>query len=127
MANGNYNDYEERLLGEGTDTKYEEDPRTEKDPEDTEAEEYYELPLAIKSRSLIWSVVSFAAGVLSILLCPIYALSLILALVSVGSSLVSRHNLGFFERYSVIGLVLGIMGFVCSIFSLVADLMGIFG
>ena len=124
MANGNYNDYEERLLGEGTDTKYEEDPRTEKEPV---VEEYYELPLAIRSRSLIWSVISFAAGVLSILLCPIYVLSLILALVSVGSSLVSRHNLGFFERYSVIGLVLGIMGFVCSIFSLIANVLGIFG
>ena len=126
MANGNYNDYEERLLGEGTDTKYEEDPRTEKDPEDTEADEYYELPLAIKSRSLIWAVASFAAGVLSILLCPIYALGFILALVSVGSSLVSRHNLGFFERYSIMGLVFGIMGFVFSLFALLVNMLGLF-
>lgn len=128
MTSGFYGDYEERLLGEGTDTKYEEDPRTEKDPDtDPETDEYYELPLAIKSRSLIWSVISFVLGILSLVLCPIYYLSLVLALASVGASLVSRHNLGFFEKYSIMGLILGIMGFVCGVFSLIVDMLGIFG
>lgn len=124
MANGIYNDYEERLLTEGTDTKYEEDPRTEKDPETDN--EYYELPLAIRSRSLIWSVISFAAGILSLLLCPFYYVSIVFALVSIGSSLISRHNLGFFEKFSIMGLILGIMGVVCSAFSFIAKMIGLF-
>lgn len=124
MANGFYNDYDERLLGEGTDTKYEEDPRTEKEPE---SDEYYELPLAIRSRSLIWAVISLAAGILSLLLCSLYYVSIVLALVSVCSSLISRRNLGFFEKFSIMGLIFGIMGVVCSIFSLIADVIGLVG
>ena len=124
MANGFYNDYDERLLGEGTDTKYEEDPRTEKEPE---SEEYYELPLAIRARSLIWAVISFSAGILSLLLCKFYYVSIVLALVSVGSSLISRRNLGFFEKFSIMGLIFGIMGAVCSVFSLIANLIGLVG
>ena len=123
MANGFYNDYEERLLGEGTDTKYEEDPRTEKEPE---SEEYYELPPAIRSRSLIWAVISFSLGILSLLLCKFYYVSIAFALVSIGSSLVSRRNLGFFEKFSIMGLILGIMGVVCSIFSCIASAIGWF-
>ena len=124
MSNGFYNDYDERLLGEGTDTKYEEDPRTDNVPE---SDEYYELPLAIKSRSLIWAVISFAASILSLLLCPIYVVGFIFAAVAVASSLISRRNLGFFEKFSIMGLILGIMGFVCSIFSIIANSIGLFG
>ena len=123
MANGFYNDYDERLLGEGTDTKYEEDPRTEKEPE---SEEYYELPPAIRSRSLIWAVISFSLGILSLLISKVYYVSIAFALVSIGSSLISRRNLGFFEKYSIMGLIFGIMGAVCSIFSFIASAIGLF-
>lgn len=122
MGNGFYNDYDERLLGEGTDTKYEEDPRTEKEPE---SEDYYELPLALKSRSMIWSVISLVAGILSILLCPFYYVGICFAVGAVGTSLLSRHNLGFFDKLSVFGLILGIMGFVCDVFSLIANMIGL--
>ena len=123
MAKGFYDDNEERLLTDGTDTKYEEDPRTEKDPE---SEEYYELPLAIKSRNRIWSIISLALGVLSIILCPFYYASLGLAVVSLLASLISRRNLGFFDKCSVMGLILGIVGFVCGVFMLIASVIGVF-
>lgn len=123
MAKGFYDDNEERLLTDGTDTKYEEDPRTEKDPE---SEEYYELPLAIKSRNRIWSIISLALGVLSIILCPFYYVSLGLAVVSLLASLISRRNLGFFDKCSVMGLILGIVGFVCGVFMLIASVIGLF-
>ena len=123
MAKGFYDDNEERLLTDGTDTKYEEDPRTEKDPE---SEEYYELPLAIKSRNRIWSIISLSLGVLSIILCPFYYASLGLAVVSLLASLISRRNLGFFDKCSVMGLILGIVGFVCGVFMLIASVIGLF-
>ena len=124
MNNGFYNDYEERLLTDGSEELNDESAVEE--IEDEESEQYYELPLAIKSRSLIWSVISFASGVLSLALCVFYYVSLIFALGSVMTSLISRKNLGFFERYAIIGLILGIMGFVFGISSFIANMLGIF-
>ena len=126
MSNGFFNDYEDRLLSDGTDIEKEEEVETEDNAPDS-SEEYYELPLALRSRSLIWSVISFVAGVLSLALCSFYYVSLVFAVGSILSSLISRRNLGFFERYSIIGLVLGIMGVVCGIFSAIVNSLGIFG
>lgn len=126
MSNGFFNDYEDRLLSDGTDIEKEEEVETEENVSDS-SEEYYELPLALRSRSLIWSVISFVAGVLSLALCSFYYVSLVFAVGSILSSLISRRNLGFFERYSIIGLVLGIMGVVCGIFSAIVNSLGIFG
>lgn len=126
MSNGFFNDYEDRLLSDGTDIEKEEEVETEESVSDS-SEEYYELPLALRSRSLIWSVISFVAGVLSLALCSFYYVSLVFAVGSILSSLISRRNLGFFERYSIIGLVLGIMGVVCGIFSAIVNSLGIFG
>jgi hypothetical protein len=39
---------------------------------------------------------------------------------------VSRRNLGFFEKYAIYGLILGMMGIVCGIFSAIAIKLGIF-
>lgn len=122
---GYNNDYNERLLGSGNDDENLEDFEPEM-TKSQESEEYYELPLAIKSRSLIWAVISFAAGILSLALCPFYYVGFVFVAVAVVASLISRHNLGFFEKYSIMGLVFGIMGFVFSTFSLVASLIGLF-
>ena len=119
------NDYNERLLGSGDGDEKLEDFEPEMAKTD-ESEEYYELPLAIKSRSLIWAVISFAAGILSLALCPFYYVGFVFVGVAVITSLISRRNLGFFEKYSIMGLVFGIMGFVFSTFSLIADVLSIF-
>lgn len=91
-----------------------------------ESEEYYSLPPAIRSRTLIWSVISILCGVLSIMLCPFYYVSLVIAGVAFLFAWISRRNLGFFEKYSIMGIIFGIMGFVTGIFSLISDLIGIF-
>lgn len=129
MSNALYNDYDERLLPasgeEDVDANVDENSEVVTEKTD-ESDEYYELPLAIKSRSLIWAVIAFAFGILSLALCPFYYVSLVFAAGSVAASLVSRKNLGFFERYSIIGLVLGMMGVVCGIFSAIVTSIGIF-
>ena len=128
MANGFYDEYEDRLLTDGSEENTEEEEKDVSLEEDEEEiNEYYELPLALKSRSLIWSVVSFSTGVLSLALCLFYYVSLFFATGAIVTSLVSRKNLGFFEKWGVIGLVLGIMGIVCGIFSGIASSLGIFG
>lgn len=115
---------EERLLGTGADTETGVSEIEEKNEDGSE--EYYELPPAIRSRTLIWSVASLVLGILSLLLCPFYYVSLVLAALAVGCTVVSRKNLGFFDKLAVLGIILGIMGFVFGIFSLTADMIGLF-
>lgn len=126
MDNGFRNNYDNRLLGDGSEEEKYEEAVPEESGEEV-SDEYYELPLAIRSRSLIWAVISFTLGILSLALCAFYYVSFALAACSVLSSLISRKNLGFFEKYSISGLILGIMGFVFSTFSCVASVLHIFG
>lgn len=115
---------DERLLASGGEAAEEELDQNENTNNDSD--EYYSLPNAIKSRSLIWAVISFAAGILSFALCFFHYVGLALAATSLICALVSRKNLGFFEKYSIMGIILGITGFVCSVFSLVASMLGLF-
>ena len=124
MSTGFNNEYDNRLLGSGADENVD-DFGPEASAED-ELDEYYELPPAIKSRTLLWSVIAFTLGILSLALCAFYYLSFILAAFAVGVALFSRKNLGFFERYSIMGIIFGMMGFVFSIFSMIADMIGLF-
>ena len=126
MSNGFNNDYEDRLLGDGSESSEQYDEFEPTENASGDSEEYYELPLAIKSRSLIWAVISFASGILSLALSSFYYVGFVFALGAVATSLVSRRNLGFFEKYSIMGLVFGIMGFVFSLFALIANMMGLF-
>ena len=123
MAKGYYDDYEQKLLEGESDTKYEEDPRTAKDP-DTDI--YYPLPAAIKSRSLKWAVTALITGILSLVCCPVYVLGFIMVLITGLSVAVSRRNLGYFDKYSTFGLIFGIMGFVCNIFSVIVQSLELF-
>ena len=126
MSNGFYDDYEDRLLSDGSEENTEDEVEDAPLSEDEEADEYYELPLAIKSRSLIWSVVSFSAGVLSLALCMVWYVSIFFAVGSIVFSLVSRKNLGFFEKWGILGLIFGIMGVVFGISFAIATAIGIF-
>ena len=127
MSSSFYDDYDNRLLPGGTENTDEKEVETDTEvQEDADKEEYYALPSTLKSRSLIWSMASFVVGVLSILLCPLYYVSIVFAAGSIVTSLVSRRNLGFFEKYSIYGLILGMMGIVCGIFSAIAARLGIF-
>ena len=123
MSKGFFDDYDDRLLTDAPVEKPEE-LEEEKDQKD-ELNEYYELPLAMKSRSLIWSVISFVAGVLSLAFCAIHYISLIFSIGAIACLFISRRNLGFFEKYGISGLILGIMGVVCAIFSAIATAIGL--
>ena len=123
MTDAYNNDYEERLLTAGGEEEVAEE--VENENENTVSDEYYELPLAIKSRTLLWSMVSFVLGALSLSLCLFYYISIPFAIASVIFSMVSRRNLGFFEKYSIMGLVFGLMGAVASAFCLIASSIGL--
>ena len=127
MSTGFYDENDSRLIADGSENTEEITDKTETTVStQVVSEEYYALPEAIKSRSLLWSVISFVLGVLSIALCPLYYVSLVFAIGSVVTSMISRKNLGFFEKYAIFGLILGIMGIVFGISSAIAISMGIF-
>lgn len=88
--------------------------------------EYYELPDSPEARRRGWSVISFFAGILSVLLCPIYVLGFAFAVLSVVGALISRKRLGYFDTLALAGMLIGIVGSVFCIFSLVVDITGIF-
>ena len=92
----------------------------------TDEVEYYDLPDSPEERRRGWSVISFFAGILSVLLCPIYIAGFVFAVLSVVGALVSRKKLGFFDTLALAGLLIGIVGTVFCAFSLVVDLTGIF-
>ena len=127
MSTGFFDENDSRLTNDGSENTEEITDKTETAVStQVVSEEYYALPEAIKSRSLLWSVISFVLGVLSIALCPLYYVSLVFAIGSVVTSMISRKNLGFFEKYAIFGLILGIMGIVFGISSAIAIRLGIF-
>jgi hypothetical protein len=88
--------------------------------------EYYELPDSPEARRRGWSVISFFAGILSVLLCPIYVLGFAFAVLAVVGAVVSRKKLGYFDTLALSGMLIGIVGAVFCVFSLVVDITGIF-
>ena len=127
MSTGVYDENDSRLTNDGSENTEETTAKSETEVStQLVSEEFYALPEAIKSRSLLWSVISFVLGVLSIALCPLYYVSLVFAIGSVVTSMISRKNLGFFEKYAIFGLILGIMGIVFGISSAIAISLGIF-
>lgn len=121
-------DFEEKALPPADDDVISEDyeETDEKTEEDKASEDYYELPKAESSRNMIWSVLATVLGILSIPASGIYVLGLVLSCLAIGSALLSRYRLGYFDKLSVYGLIFGIMGAVCGIFALIVTEIGIF-
>ncbi len=122
IMSNNYDD--RRLLGSPDE---DEDAAEERNEAKRGSDEYYDLPPAIRSRTRLWSVISLVLAVLSVLLCPVYYVSLVFSILAVGASLFSRRTLGFFDSLAVIGLIVAIFGFVFGISVMVADLIGLLG
>lgn len=89
------------------------------------SEEVYPLPPSIKSRTLIWSALSIILAAFCIFLAKFYYVGIVLALLTVGSALMSRKTLGFFDKYAILGIIFGIAGFIANIFSMIAQLSGL--
>ncbi len=115
-------EYDERTpLIEGG-TEYEE---VEEKKDEVRDEEYYELPTSLKARTRVWSVVSVLLGIISVLLCPFYYVSLPIAVAAIITAVVSQRLLGYFDGLAVGGLIIGIVGAVFGVFSLVINLTGV--
>lgn len=93
--------------------------------EEKKEEEYYDLPDSPDARRRGWSVISMFSGILSVILCSVYYVALVFAVISIITALVSRRKLGYFDGLSLAGLLVGIVGCVFGVFSLIVDVTGV--
>ena len=68
-----------------------------------------------KTSRRTWSVISLIFAVLSILTLYFSWVSLVIGAVAVGCAAVSRKNLGYFDKISLAGIIIGIFGMVFSL------------
>ena len=73
-------------------------------------------------RSRGWSVASMVLGILSVICCCITYGGLIMGLLAIVFAVVSRRNLGYFDGMAIAGLVLGIIGAVFGIMTIISDI-----
>lgn len=81
----------------------------EKEPEE---ERYYEVFNKDKPKYIIWSLISAILGGISVICAFFGWFGLIIGVGAVVFAVVSRINLKYFDKISIMGLILGIFGIV---------------
>ena len=71
---------------------------------------YYEIFEKSKHKTRAWSVAAFVCGILSLLLSYFGLVGIFVAIAAVSLAIVSRAWLGYFDKMSIYGLILGIFG-----------------
>ena len=109
------------------DTQIEYESYTESEENNTyqDEPECYDLPKSKSQRTMGWSLLSLILSLLSVALCSFWYVSFPLAVGAVVFAVISRRKLGYFDKMSVFGLIVGIVGFVFSAFSLFVSLSGV--
>lgn len=92
--------------------QYNEEAKVNNDSAESEGEYVYKSVIKNKENRRTWSVISLALAVLSVLSLFVSWLSLAFGLLSVGAGVISRKNLGYFDKISLAGIIIGIFGCV---------------
>ncbi len=83
----------------------------------------YKDVMEMKSKSRLWSVIALSLGVLSVGLCFIFWLGLLFGIAALIATVVSRINLGYFDRISVAALIISIFGSVFSLIIMIGSIV----
>ena len=80
----------------------------------------YKKVMLNKKNSRAWSVASLAVSIVSLLCCCFVDwLGMILSAAAIVFALISRKNIGYFDGFSLAGLIVGIFGIVFGIASII--------
>ncbi len=90
--------------------EYDEQTTVHSETENSEQQYAYKNVIKDKHHRRTWSVVSLALSVLSVLLTYFSWVSLVLAVASVVCAVVSRKNLGYFDKISLASIIVAIFG-----------------
>lgn len=99
--------------------QYNEEDKVNNASAESEGEYVYKSVIKNKENRRTWSVASLAFAVLSVLSLFVSWLSLVFGLLSVGAGAVSRKNLGYFDKLSLAGIIIGIFGCVFAIVGMI--------
>ena len=84
---------------------------------------YYEFFNKDKPKTIVWSLASMILGIVSIV-CSLFGwVGLIFGIAAVVLAIVSRLNLGYFDKMSVLGLIFGIFGIVFGAAIIIFDIL----
>ena len=95
--------------------EYNEEVKNNNEASEENGEYAYKNVMKTKQNRRTWSLISLSLAVLSILFLWVCPVSLGMAVASVVCALISRKNLGYFDKLSLAGLFVGIFGIVFSI------------
>ena len=106
---------------EGMDNQYNEEAKVDNEAPKTESDYVYKTVIKNKQNRRTWSVVSLGLAVVSVLSFSLSWFSLIFGVLSVGAAIVSRKNLGYFDKLSLAGIIVGIFGVVFSVAGIIFE------
>ncbi len=87
-----------------------------KQDQSKESDYVYKNVMDGKPKKRTWSVISFVSSLASIVFCSLVpVVGIILGLFAIGSAIFSRKNIGYFDGFSLAGLMIGIFGAVFSV------------
>ena len=102
---------ETSLTTPSPETYYHEQAEEEEKPAEKQ-DRYYEVFDKDKPKYILWSLISAVLGGISVI-CSLYGwVGLIVGAAAVAFSIVSRVNLKYFDKITIVGLILGIFGMV---------------
>lgn len=82
----------------------------------SEGTEYvYKNVIKNKEQRRTWSVVSVVLAALSVILCYFSWVGLVLGVLAIAAALISRKNLGYFDKLTLAGIIIAIFGVVFAI------------
>jgi predicted exporter len=96
-------------------TDFKEEAKISGEENGGESEYVYKNVIKNKEQRRTWSVISLGLAILSIFLSYFSWVGLVLGLASIGAGIISRKNLGYFDKLSLVGLIVAIFGVVFSI------------
>ena len=99
--------------------EYDEQTTSCQEPEGDEQKYAYKNVIRDKQHRRTWSVISLALSILSVLLTYFSWVGLVLALASVVCAIVSRKNLGYFDKLSLGSIIVSIFGIMFAVTGLV--------
>lgn len=108
-------------------TEFNENNKTTSDENGGESGYVYKKVIKNKEQRRTWSVGALALSILSVSLSFLPWLGLVLGLASVGAGVISRKNLGYFDKLTLVALIVAIFGVVFSITGIAfGDFLGSF-
>lgn len=95
--------------------EYNEEVKSNDEASEEVSEYTYKNVMKTKQNRRTWSVISIALAVLAVAFLWVCPVSLGMAIASIVCALISRKNLGYFDKLSLAGLFVGIFGIVFSV------------